>query len=172
MEKDINLKISLKLNNILKALGFNTVMVRTTDTAVNTDGDTIRQKKVSDIKFRYSFMQEYPDSIYLCIHQNKYSSAGVNGTQIFYSPNDSNSKLLAEYLQESIINGTKQNRTRPLKPCTDDVYLIHNATTSAVLIECGFLSNQNDLNKLKTDEYQQILSFSIASGLINMINDS
>ncbi len=172
LEKDINLEIAIKLENILDTFGFKTIMVRTTDTAVNTDGYSIRQKKVSDIKFRQSLMTKYPDSIYLCIHQNRYSSPTVSGMQIFYRPEHDASKLLAEYLQNSITSGIEQSKKRPIKPCSDDVYLIHNATSTAVLIECGFLSNQNDLNNLKNDHYQRKFCYSIVSGLLNSITQN
>ncbi len=170
LEKDINLEIAKKLDSMLTAVGFNTVMVRNSDTAVNTDGSTIREKKISDIKFRHSLMKKYQNSIYLCIHQNQYQSQSVNGTQIFYRPNDDMSRQLAECLQNSMANGLKQSRKRPIKSCTKDVYLIYNATTTAVLIECGFLSNQNELQRLKSDDYQRLLCFSIASGLFDMLS--
>ena len=172
LEKDINLEISLKLNTLLQGLGFNTVLIRDTDTAVNTIDGTIREKKVSDIKFRYSIMSKYPNSVYLCIHQNQYSSASVNGAQVFYSPNDELSVSLAKYIQSNIAEKVQIGNSRKVKKCTDDVYLIHNATTYAVLIECGFLSNQNDLNSLKSNEYQQKLCFSIAGGLIDWMNSN
>ncbi len=172
LEKDINLEISIKLNVLLKSLGFNTVMIRETDTAVNTKDGTIREKKVSDIKYRHSVMERYPNSIYLCIHQNQYPSSSISGAQVFYSPNDEESKFLAENIQKSIADKIQKNNKRKVKKCTKDVYLIHNATTSAVLIECGFLSNQNELSKLKTYEYQQQICFSIAIGLFTFINES
>lgn len=170
LEKDINLEMSLKLNAMLSALGFNTVMIRDSDTAVNIDGSSTREKKISDIMHRFSVMQDNPGSVYLCIHQNKYTSASSHGAQIFYSPNDDLSKSLAECIQSCVINSVQKDNTRQVKKCTKDVYLIYHATTYAVLVECGFLSNPTDLSNLKNDDYQRKLCFSIAGGLMDWLN--
>ncbi|MBQ5717037.1 MAG: N-acetylmuramoyl-L-alanine amidase, partial [Clostridia bacterium] len=71
-----------------------------------------------------------------------------------------------------IYNAKKRRRCRVLSPCTDDVFLIYNAKVTAVLIECGFLSNRDDLVNLKNEEYQMKLAFAISSGLNNYINGS
>lgn len=172
LEKDINLAISLKLDRLLKSLGFKTILIRDSDTAVNTEDGAIRVKKVSDIMHRYKVMKENPESIYLCIHQNQYSSSTSHGAQIFYSPNDTMSKSLAENIQASIIQKVQTDNKRQVKKCTKDVYLIYHATTYAVLVECGFLSNQSDLSNLKTDKYQQKISFAITCGLLDWLNSN
>ena len=76
-EKDINLQISLKLNDILSIFGYETHLIRTTDTAIHTSGDTIRQRKVSDIRNRTATMDLYENCIYLSIHQNKYGDGRI-----------------------------------------------------------------------------------------------
>lgn len=163
-EKDINLAVSLKLQQFLTFYGYNVVMLRDCDTALNTDGSTTRQKKRSDIMYRYSVMQENPDSIYLCIHQNNFSASYCHGAQMFYCRSTDGSKELAQSIQTSL-HRLQTDNERVIKPCTDDVYLIYNATTTAVLVECGFLSNYDDLQNLKNDEYQMKLAFAVSSGL-------
>ena len=170
-EKDINLAVSLKLKKILTLYGYDVIMLRDTDTALNTEGDTTRSKKRSDIINRYAVMEANPDSIYLCIHQNNFSASYCHGAQMFYCKSTDGSKELAEYIQASL-KAVQPDNDRVIKPCTDDVYLIYNAKTTALLVECGFLSNRDDLLNLKNEEYQMKLAFAISSGLNNYINGS
>ena len=170
-EKDINLAVSLKLEKILTLYGYDVIMLRDTDTALNTEGDTTRSKKRSDIMNRYAVMEANPDSIYLCIHQNNFSASYCHGAQMFYCKSTDGSKELAEYIQASL-KALQPDNDRVIKPCTDDVYLIYNAKTTALLVECGFLSNRDDLLNLKNEEYQMKLAFAISSGLNNYMNGS
>ena len=170
-EKDINLAISLKLEKILTLYGYDVIMLRDTDTALNTEGDTTRSKKRSDIMNRYAVMEANPDSIYLCIHQNNFSASYCHGAQMFYCKSTDGSKELAECIQTSL-KAVQPDNDRVIKPCTDDVYLIYNAKTTALLVECGFLSNRDDLLNLKNEEYQMKLAFAISSGLNNYMNGS
>ena len=170
-EKDINLAVSLKLEKILTLYGYDVIMLRDTDTALNTEGDTTRSKKRSDIMNRYAVMEANPDSIYLCIHQNNFSASYCHGAQMFYCKSTDGSKELAEYIQASL-KAVQPDNDRVIKPCTDDVYLIYNAKTTALLVECGFLSNRDDLLNLKNEEYQMKLAFAISSGLNNYMHGS
>ena len=170
-EKDINLAVSLKLKKILTLYGYDVIMLRDTDTALNTEGDTTRSKKRSDIMNRYAVMEANPDSIYLCIHQNNFSASYCHGAQMFYCKSTDGSKELAECIQTSL-KAVQPDNDRVIKPCTDDVYLIYNAKTTARLVECGFLSNRDDLLNLKNEEYQMKLAFAISSGLNNYMNGS
>ncbi|MBQ5901914.1 MAG: N-acetylmuramoyl-L-alanine amidase [Clostridia bacterium] len=170
-EKDINLAVSLKLKKILTLYGYDVITLRDTDTALNTEGDTTRSKKRSDIMNRYAVMEANPDSIYLCIHQNNFSASYCHGAQMFYCKSTDGSKELAECIQTSL-KAVQPDNDRVIKPCTDDVYLIYNAKTTALLVECGFLSNRDDLLNLKNDEYQMKLAFAISSGLNNYMNGS
>ena len=170
-EKDINLAVSLKLEKILTLYGYDVITLRDTDTALNTEGDTTRSKKRSDIMNRYAVMEANPDSIYLCIHQNNFSASYCHGAQMFYCKSTDGSKELAECIQTSL-KAVQPDNDRVIKPCTDDVYLIYNAKTTALLVECGFLSNRDDLLNLKNEEYQMKLAFAISSGLNNYMNGS
>ena len=171
LEKDINLAVSLKLNEVLIQLGFNTVLIRGSDCSVESRGASIREKKKSDIQNRFSYLSKYSGCVYLSIHQNQYSSASVKGGQMFYTPTNDKSKLLAESLQTNIANLVQKYNNRKIKPCTKDVYIVHYAPrdSTAVLVECGFLSNYNDLNQLKDPKYQSELSLAIALGLLDWI---
>lgn len=166
-EKDINLQISLKLNDILSALGFNTKLIRTTDTAIHTEGDTIRARKISDIHNRKAIMDECDNCLYISIHQNKYSDSSIWGAQTFYSKNDEKSKDLAQFIQSTISGQLQPENKRKIKPSGTDIYLLYNATKPAVMVECGFLSNPDELSKLTDSEYQNKMALSIAIGILN-----
>lgn len=169
LEKELNLSIALKVDAYLKKAGQKTVLVRDCDKAVNTEGDNIRQKKKSDILYRHSLQQKYKNSVYICIHQNHFGQTSVKGAQIFYSVNDSISKDLATLLQQNIKDNLQNENKRQIKPITESVYVVHNATVPAVLIECGFLSNSQDLANLKDHHYQLKLSKIIADTVCDFI---
>lgn len=169
-EKDLNLSISLKLNEILSTMGYQTRMVRTTDNSIhNADADTVRERKVSDIHNRAAIMNEYENCIYVSIHQNKYSGSSIWGAQTFYSPNNEESKELAQFIQASIANNVQPDNKRVIKQSGTNIYVLYNATKPAVMVECGFVSNANELEQLKDDEYQNKMAFAISNGIINYL---
>lgn len=170
-EKDINLQISLYLNEILKSYGFNTVMIREDDRSVHSDSaKTVREIKVSDIHNRMSVMENTDNCIFISIHQNSYNSSKYWGTQVFYSPNTQESKLLADEIQQSVVSLLQSNNERQIKECGKSVYLLYYAKKPAVLVECGFITNYSDLELLKNEEYQRKMAFSVANGILNYVN--
>ncbi len=166
-EKDINLQISLKLNDLLSIFGYQTHLIRTTDTAIHTLGDTIRERKVSDIHNRTDTMNLYKNCIYLSIHQNKYSDSRIWGAQTFYSANFDESKEIAQFIQNAVSSQLQPENKRHIKKSGTDIYVLYNATKPAVMVECGFVSNQNELSQLKDGIYQNNMALSIATGIIN-----
>lgn len=167
-EKDINLSIASKLNDILTVMGYSTRMVRTEDISIhNPNADTIRERKATDIHNRAAIMEEYENCLYISVHQNKYDDSSIWGAQTFYSPNDDASKNLAQFIQSSITAQIQPNNKRLIKESDTSVYVLYNATKPAVMVECGFVSNPNELSQLKTEEYQYQMAFSIMSGIIN-----
>ncbi len=167
-EKNINLEIALKLNEILTVMGYKTRMVRTTDISIhNESANTLREKKVSDIRNRTAIMDEYENCLYVSIHQNKYDDSRIWGAQTFYSPNDEASKALAQFIQTSIATDIQPDNKRMIKESGTSIYVLYNATKPAVMVECGFISNPNELSQLKTEEYQSKMAFSIMAGIIN-----
>ncbi len=170
-EKDINLQISLYLNEILKSYGFNTVMIREDDRSIHSESaKTVREIKVSDIHNRMSVMENTDNCIFISIHQNSYNSSKYWGTQVFYSPNTQESKLLAGEIQQSVVSLLQSNNERQIKECGKSVYLLYYAKKPAVLVECGFITNYSDLELLKNEEYQRKMAFSVADGILNYVN--
>lgn len=171
VEKDINLKISLYLQEYLELSGLNTIMTRYDDVSLEDEGlNTIRKKKTSDIHNRLKLMEETDNAIFISIHQNKYPQEKYSGLQVFYSPNNSEqSSLLARNIQENVVELLQPENERQIKECGTSVYLIYNAVKPAVLVECGFLSNYNEAQLLKTEQYQRKIAFCIATGIQDYI---
>lgn len=167
LEKNLNLEISLKLNEIMSLLGYETCQIRTTDTDLHESGDTIRQRKISDIRNRFAIMNEYDNCLYISIHQNRFSDKTVNGAQTFYSPNNEESKELAQFIQKSIAGGLQPENNRVIKKSGTDIFLLYNATRPTAMVECGFMSNDIELSNLKNQDYQNKMALSIAVGIIN-----
>ena len=172
VEKDINLSIALYLQEYLTFFNIETIMIRDTDCSVEDDGlNTIRQKKSSDLHNRMKIMEETDNSIFISIHQNKYPDGKYSGTQVFYSPKTKDeSQVLAQTIQDYIVNTLQKDNTRQIKECGTSVFLMYNAVKPAVLVECGFLSNYEETNKLKTPEYQKKIAFCIAVGIQNYLS--
>ena len=168
-EKDINLAVTLKLDAFLRAMGYDTLLIREDDVSVETGGDTVRERKRSDIRHRYEVMEAHDRCLYLCIHQN-FHTGRSSGAQVFYTAQNEEAKALAQSLQTAIVDGLQPGNTRQIKPCTKDVYLIYHARQTAVLVECGFLSDPSDLRDLKNETYQRKLAFAIAKGLADYLD--
>lgn len=171
-EKDINLDIALKLNELMKLNGFSTVMTRTEDISIHDDdATTIRQKKVSDLKKRLSILDDGDALCMISIHQNIYSSSKYSGTQVFYGKNNTLSETLADSIQNQVVTLMQPDNKRAIKQTTKDIYLLYNAQKPCVMIECGFLSNQEELSNLKDDEYQTKMAFAVFVGFLEYYND-
>ena len=168
-EKDINLAVTLKLDAFLRAMGYDTLLIREGDVSVETEGHSVRERKRSDIRHRYEVMEAHPGCLYLCIHQN-FHTGRSSGAQIFYTAQNEDAKALAQSLQTAIVGGLQPGNTRQIKPCTKDVYLIYHAKQTAVLIECGFFSDPGDLRDLKDESYQRKLAFAITQGLADYLD--
>lgn len=170
IEKDINLSISLKLRDLLQAAGYKVIMTRETDTAIyDDDSKTLREKKRSDLYNRAAIIKDNSKekTIFVSIHQNKFPNEKYFGSQIFYSKNHSGSQNLASGIKDSLVGLIQPENTRETKPADKKIFLLHNAQIPAVIVECGFLSNENEANKLTKPEYQTQLAFSIYCGISN-----
>ena len=165
LESQINLEIALKLDDLMHLLGINTLMIRTTDCSIYTKGETIAQKKVSDLKERVRIVNETENGFLVSIHQNHFSNEKYSGAQVFYAPTDG-SKDVAGVLQKSLIQTINPDSNRGIKKA-DSVYLMQHIDCPGILIECGFLSNHREEYLLRDVEYQRKLCSVIACTLSN-----
>ncbi len=170
IEKDINLAISLKLKDLLQASGYEVIMTREKDKAIYDSGSkSLRQKKRSDLRNRLKIVKDNSenDNIFVSIHQNKFPDEKYFGTQIFYSTKDPLSEELASGIKDSIVNLIQPDNTRAIKPATEKIFLLNNAEIPAVVVECGFLSNDKEAKKLADSQYQSQMAFCIYCGILN-----
>lgn len=167
VEKDINLKIAIKVEEFLKVNGFKVIMTRTEDRGTEDNSNAqISERKKSDMQNRLKLIENNSSAVYISIHLNKFTTSAASGTQVFYSANNKKSKVLAQKIQSSIIEMLQKDNDRVIKPGGNNSYLLKKATIPAVIVECGFLSNKRELELLKSDEYQTKISFAIASGIL------
>ena len=171
LEKNINLEIATALNDILVVYGYNTLLTRTDDNALSVDKSSNTTKQ-QDLECRVDFTKKYPNSIFISIHQNKFEMPSVHGFQTFYSKNHSNSKLLAECIQGSAKKIVQPDNERPVKEDTRKVYIMEKIMVPAVIVECGFLSNAEELAKLKSESYRMLLAYSVADGILMYLKEN
>ena len=167
LEKDINLSIAGKLSEILRLCGCRVTEIRDEDISVyGSDAQTLREKKVSDLKRRVEIANENDNNILVSIHQNKFDNSAYSGAQLFYSSNHDDSRVLAESIRGAITSLLQKDNTRELKPAGSDIYLLDHAEVPAVIVECGFLSNQEERSKLMDDDYQNEMAYAVAMGVL------
>lgn len=171
LEKDINLKIALNLNEFLQSMGIKTLLTRDSDVSIHNDSAvTIREKKVSDIHNRLNLVESTDNSVLVSIHQNYFTQSKYNGAQVFYSKNNPNSEIIAQIIQQNIADNLQKDNSREIKQSGSEIYLLHKTTAPAVMVECGFLSNPDESEKLQDEKYQQKIAFLIAISLSDYIN--
>lgn len=166
-EKDINLAVALPLRDLLHVMGYTVEMTRTEDVMLNTEGGSLHDRKVSDMHHRLQMVNNA--DLTVSIHQNKFPEAQYWGAQVFYSPNTEDSRALAECVREKVVSLVQPTNKRGLKRGTDSVYLLYHAERPMVLVECGFLSNAEELARLKDGVYRQKLAFAVAAGTMTYI---
>lgn len=168
LESTLNLQIALRLEALLQLLGMDTVMIRSTDTSVYTEGNTIAAQKVSDLKERVRIVNETENAVLISIHQNTFDDARYGGAQVFYGGAE-DSKALAESLQFALIQAVNPGSNRKCKK-SNGIYLMQNIQCTGVLVECGFISNPQEEAKLRSEDYQKKLSCVIAASLSMYVN--
>lgn len=170
-EAKVNLEIVYKTKKLLEECGAKVILTRSDENAIyDGNAKTIGQKKVSDIKNRVKIGNESSADIFVSIHLNKISDTRCKGWQTFYNIRNENSKKLATSIQDSLNDTIKiENKRKPQK--LTDVYIMKNVEIPITIVECGFLSNKEDANLLKTNEYQEKLAWGIYGGIMKYFED-
>lgn len=167
-EQAINLNITLKLQKLLEQSGVKILLTRSDENGIySTDSDSIRNKKVSDIKNRVKIGNESSADIFISLHLNKFPPSGVyRGWQTFYQKDNQKSLLLSTCIQNNINTNIDYINDRVPHPITG-VYIMDKVEIPTVIVECGFLSNQEETALLKTEAYQNKLAWGIFVGIQN-----
>jgi len=156
-EKNINLVISENLKFLLELGGAQVVMTRYDDEALD-------KSKTEDMKKRKRIIGENDADIMISIHQNSFPSPAVKGAQTFYYKNSEEGKLLAQCIQKALVEKADKENTRQAKE-NSNYYVLKNTSVPSVIVECGFLSNEEEEAKLNSNEYQQMIAWGIYSGI-------
>ncbi len=164
-ESDVNLAIALRVDQLLGLCGVPARMTRDSDSIAYPDSAlTTRQRKQADQEYRAALIRSTDRGVLLSIHQNNFTSAGPKGAQVFYG-SVSGSESFAEEMQSKLV--LLSGGHRKAAPVSEDIYLMRQAACPAILVECGFLSNPEDLAALKTDEYRTKLAVVLTAGCIS-----
>lgn len=170
LESRYNLEISLRLNDLFHFLGYATKMTRTEDISIYTKGETIAQKKISDLKERVKIANTTENALLLSIHQNIFSDSRYHGAQVFY-PKTDGSQELAETLQISLTTMLNPGSGRTATK-SNGIYLMEHIQCPGVLIECGFLSNPEEEAMLRSSAYQKKLCCVIAGTVSQYLSNT
>ncbi len=162
LEKQINLEIAKILRELLTASGYEVVMTRETDVMLSAE-DGKGSAKMQDLKQRLSIASAHPDALTVSIHCNKFPMESCKGMQVYYSDNEI-AKRAAEDIQNASVILQPYNK-RATKKADSSIYLLHRAVSPSVLVECGFLSNPEELEALKTEDYQKKTAMIIFKGI-------
>ena len=165
-EAETNLKIALKLQNLLEQNGSTVILTRSDENAIyDIDSKTLKQKKISDIHNRVKIGNESSADIFVSIHLNKIPQSQYDGWQTFYKNGSENGEKLAKSIQSSMNEAIEKNNNREAKTI-DNIYIIKHVEIPTTIVECGFLSNKQEEQKLLDDEYQNKLAWGIYNGII------
>lgn len=163
-EQKLNLEISQKLQNIIEQTGGISIITRSTEEGIySKENKTIKSKKVSDIKNRVKIINGDTD-ILVSIHLNKFNDSRYKGWQVFYKNNCEKSKLLANKIQDSLNKNISEENKRVPKPITG-IYIMNKSKIPSVIVECGFISNPDETQKLKDYNYQNKIAWGIYFGI-------
>lgn len=167
-EAQINLDVSLRLNDLLRFAGQRTSLTRREDVMLCGEGlDTIRQRKSSDLKNRVRIVESTENAVLLSIHQNSLPSSPVtHGAQVFWNRQEG-AEPLAEGIQAALNLGINAGNEKRPRQIPDTIYLMKNISAPGVLVECGFLSNGPETERLQEPSYQLRLAAAIAAGYLS-----
>ncbi len=162
-ESDLNLAITLALQEELTDAGFEVVLTRRTETGLY--GTATKGFKKRDMQKRREIILAAKPDLVVSIHQNFYPTGNTRGAQVFYSKKDERAQRLAEKLQASMNGLYEKEGVKPRVKQTGEYYMLECSPYTSVIVECGFLSNLEDEKLLNKQSFQKKLADSIASGI-------
>lgn len=169
VESELNLNVVLKLQKLLESSGSTVILTRSDKNGIyEATADTIRQQKVSDMKARAKIANDSEAEMFVSIHMNKLPQTQYSGWQTFYKNNDDISKEIASNIQTSLNYFIKKENSRTIKSISG-IYLTKNVEIPLVIVECGFLSNEEENKLLQTEKYQEELAWSIYIGIMDYL---
>lgn len=165
LEKDINLQIALKVKEKLENEQVKVIMTREDENGLSTDGAS--NHKIEDMKKRVEIINASEASIAVSIHQNSYTSEDVKGAQVFYFTHSEQGKQMAEIMQENFRLANPENKRQAKDNQT--YYMLKKTKIPTIIVECGFLSNWEEAEKLTDDSYQEKTAQIICDGIMKIL---
>lgn len=167
LEKNLNLSVAKKLKALFESANIKAVMTRETDMELASPDSP--HKKLDDLSARVKIAESEENALLVSIHMNKFPVGKYSGLQVYYSENHAESRVLAEMIQSAAADLFSDMPLRTVKPAKD-IYLMENVEIPAVLVECGFLSNYKEKERLKTEEYQMELAMMMYAAILQHIS--
>lgn len=167
-ESDINLQIALKTEALVRFLGIDTVMTRETDT---DNSDNKAYSEHDNLVQRVKLANSTENAVLISIHQNKFPSAVVSGAEVMYSDND-DSKALGLITQGNLVTLLDSSNRRVARPAPKELLLTSSVECPTILVECGFMSNPQEVQKLASNDYQLKLAAILAGSYIQFLNNT
>lgn len=165
-EADVNLRIALRLNNLARLCGLDTALTRSSEHIdYPPEAGTIAARKVADQKQRVELINSISNGVLISIHQNFYPTAGPHGAEVLYARTD-HSQEFGSLMHELLVQSLDRENRRVAAPISEDIYLMRNVQCPAVLVECGFLSNPQELERLLDSSYETQLGLVMLSGYL------
>lgn len=164
LEKDINLAISKNLQSYLTLAGFNVKMTRNKDVLLYSKEQS-NMKKYYDVRNRVAFTKSFENAVFVSIHQNTFPLEKYSGLQVYYSKNNLDSKKISSIIQQNAVTFLQPNNNRKEKEAGGNIYVLKELWCPAVLVECGFLSNESEEKALCDKEYRKQVAFVIFKSL-------
>lgn len=172
VEKNINLSIAIKLKESLQKAGYDVVMTREEDSLLYLGSGTIREKYTEDLKNRCELKKSSKCDMFISIHLNYFTQSKYYGAQVWYS-DYKDSSILAGTIQKNFRIDLDPNNKRVQKPAKNAYKILReNDNIPSVIVECGFLSNHEEEQKLKSNEYQQKIADSISKSVGEFYNSA
>lgn len=171
LESKINLELSIKLKSLLEQSGAIVIMTRIDDKGLYTSkSNTLREKKIEDLKNRRKIIEDSEAEIFISIHMNSFTNSKYYGAQTFFNEGSIEGEKLANTIQTEFRERLDNDNLRT-PTSRDNIYVLKEINIPAVLVEAGFLSNPLEEKLLKKERHQEKIAWSIFSGLIKYIEE-
>lgn len=165
-ESEINLAVALRVSDLLWFAGYETVLTRTEDVSIHTEGDSLRARKISDIHHRVDIVNGIENAVLVSIHQNSLPSSPVtHGAQVFWN-RQAGAETLALSVQEALNAAVNTEKAKVPKQIPSSIYLMEHITAPGILVECGFLSNAGETQRLQEPSHQLRLAAAVTAGCL------
>lgn len=168
LEKDLNLAVAKELRDLFEGAGYDTVMTRTEDVALGDENSS--HKKLGDLKARVELAKQYKNAIFISVHMNKFPVPKYSGLCVYFAKKTEGSAALAEDVRMVVATYLQKENGRQIKGAGSEIYVLDNAPCTAILVECGFLSNPSELALLKTEEYRKKVAACVFTATANYMS--